>query len=297
MKKTLAIFCLFVSLSFSASSITAPVFDLSNWLTAIDQMYSSYDMVMNTMKQIEQQYQSYQHLIQEAQSWDLSNIQWDGDIDFRDEIKDVTKTVNKQLSTLREIEEIFTVEQYTMAGMSFTVQDLVGLGDSGKDISAIIKNAGKYTQDSFSKAADSLVNNLSAEEKKAIWRKYGLSPKNFVYLQQKKALVNDVKEKIFAKATEKGKELQATANLEGANQIVALALAEGEHTQKELLQQQLLLINELIKNISTLGSKIDDTAAFIAYKQTVEEELLQQEQEAIQNQILETKRSKSDSMF
>ena len=34
-----------------------PVMDITNWLAAIDQLYSSYDMVMNTIKQVEQAYQ------------------------------------------------------------------------------------------------------------------------------------------------------------------------------------------------------------------------------------------------
>ena len=86
--KLVVIALLFTNISFinAAGLLT---FDASNWLTAIDQLYSSYDMVMNTLKQIEQGYEQFQFHLEQAKSWDLDNISWDGDLDFRDEIKSV----------------------------------------------------------------------------------------------------------------------------------------------------------------------------------------------------------------
>ena len=53
--KLVVIALLFTNISFinAAGLLT---FDASNWLTSIDHLYSSYDMVMNTLKQIEQGY-------------------------------------------------------------------------------------------------------------------------------------------------------------------------------------------------------------------------------------------------
>ena len=51
---------------FSAQNISAtgyPVFDVSGWLAAIDQVYQGYDMVMNTITQIENQYNMIQQQV------------------------------------------------------------------------------------------------------------------------------------------------------------------------------------------------------------------------------------------
>ena len=188
--KLVVIALLFTNISFinAAGFLT---FDASNWIAAIDQLYSSYDMVMNTLKQIEQGYQQFQFYLEQAKSWDLENISWDGDLDFRDEIKSVTNRVNKQITNIRKIEEIFTTKQYSAGGMTFTVADLVGAGDKDKDLLDVMRNVGSEIKNSWDQAAEALVNELSEDQKRAIWQKYGISPKNFTYMQQKKQLLQN----------------------------------------------------------------------------------------------------------
>ena len=212
-----------------------PVMDVTNWLAAIDQLYSSYDMVMNTIKQVEQAYQQYQFYLEQAKSWDLDNIQWDGDLDFRDEIKDVTRSVNKQLTNIRKIEEIFTTKQYSVGGMSFTVADLVGAGNNDKDLASVLKGVGKEFKNSWDYAADALVNGLNEDQRRAIWQKYGISPRNYTYMQQKKLMLKEVSSRIMASATEEAIAMQTEADLALSNEIVSQATTGEEHTEKELL--------------------------------------------------------------
>lgn len=283
---------------FSVFGSGYPVFDISNWLTAIDQVYTSYDMVMNTIKQIEQAYEQYQYLIEQAKSWNFKDIQWDGDWDFRNEIGDITKSVNKQLNNVRRIEEMFTVKQYTLGGMAFTVRDLVGVGDRGKNISEIIKNAASVSKNSFDNAADALIYGMSDDQKMAIWRKYGLSPKNFIYMQQKKQLVNDLKDKIIGSATDEAIALQTELNTQGANAIVTEALDPNrEHTEKEIQQQIILIIQELIKNLNNMGIKIDKASALTAWQQALVDEEKSQEEQAKLKQLRELDRPKVDTTF
>ena len=65
--KLVVIALLFTNISFinAAGLLT---FDASNWIASIDQLYSSYDMVMNTLKQIEQGYQQFQFYLEQAKS-------------------------------------------------------------------------------------------------------------------------------------------------------------------------------------------------------------------------------------
>lgn len=296
------IIALFISLNMVAFSFSAgtPVFDVSNLLTAINQLYSSYDMVMNTLKQIEQGYQQFQFHLEQAKSWDLDNISWDGDLDFRDEIKSVTNRVNKQITNIRKIEEIFTTKQYSAGGMTFTVADLVGAGDRDRDLLDVMRNVGNEMKNSWDQAAEALVNELSEDQKRAIWQKYGISPKNFTYMQQKKQLVQNVADQFIAYATAESEalEAQAEADVAVADAVVAEATNGGEHTEKELLQQILVLSRELIKNISDLKLAVRQAAGQTALQQAVIDEKEMQEQQAAAALMMETvDREMRDSMF
>lgn len=297
--KLVVIALLFTNISFinAAGLLT---FDASNWLTAIDQLYSSYDMVMNTLKQIEQGYQQFQFHLEQAKSWDLDNISWDGDLDFRDEIKSVTNRVNKQITNIRKIEEIFTTTQYSAGGMTFTVADLVGAGDKDKDLLDVMRNVGSEIKNSWDQAAEALVNELSEDQKRAIWQKYGISPKNFTYMQQKKQLVQNVADQFIAYATAESKalEAQAAADLALADAVVQEATNGNEHTEKELLQQNLVLSRELIKNISDLKLAVRQAAGQTALQQALTDEKEMQEQQAAAALMMETvDREMRDSMF
>lgn len=296
------IIALFISLNMVAFSfsIGTPVFDASNWLTAIDSLYSSYDMVMNTLKQIEQGYQQFQFYLEQAKSWDLDNISWDGDLDFRDEIKSVTNRVNKQITNIRKIEEIFTTKQYSAGGMTFTVADLVGAGDRDRDLLDVMRNVGNEMKNSWDQAAEALVNELSEDQKRAIWQKYGISPINFTYMQQKKQILQNVADQFIAYATAESEalEAQAEADVAVADAVVAEATNGNEHTEKELLQQNLVLSRELIKNISDLKLAVRQAAGQTALQQALTDEKEMQEQQAAAALMMETvDREMRDSMF
>ena len=297
--KLVVIALLFTNISFinAAGFLT---FDASNWITAIDQLYSSYDMVMNTLKQIEQGYQQFQFYLEQAKSWDLDNISWDGDLDFRDEIKSVTNRVNKQITNIRKIEEIFTTTQYSAGGMTFTVADLVGAGDKDKDLLDVMRNVGSEIKNSWDQAAEALVNELSEDQKRAIWQKYGISPKNFTYMQQKKQLLQNVADQFIAYATAESEalEAQAEADVAVADAVVAEATNGNEHTEKELMQQNLVLSRELIKNISDLKLAVRQAAGQTALQQALTDEKEMQEQQAAAALMMETvDREMRDSMF
>lgn len=297
--KLVVIALLFTNISFinAAGLLT---FDASNWLTAIDQLYSSYDMVMNTLKQIEQGYQQFQFHLEQAKSWDLENISWDGDLDFRDEIKSVTNRVNKQITNIRKIEEIFTTTQYSAGGMTFTVADLVGAGDRDRDLLDVMKHVGNEIKNSWDQAAEALVNELSEDQKRAIWQKYGISPINFTYMQQKKQLLQNVADQFIAYATAESEalEAQAEADVAVADAVVAEATNGAEHTEKELMQQNLVLSRELIKNISDLKLAVRQAAGQTALQQALTDEKEMQEQQAAAALMMETvDREMRDSMF
>ena len=84
---------LYVPLCSQAAPAPSVVFDPTNWLTALDTLYSTYDTVMNQIQMIQYQYEQLQHYIEQAKTWEFEDIEWDGDWDFRDEIKQATKSI------------------------------------------------------------------------------------------------------------------------------------------------------------------------------------------------------------
>ena len=293
LRKLVFLCIVLVALPSATAAQGYPVMDITNRLAAIDQLYSSYDMVMNTIKQVEQAYQQYQFYLEQAKSWNLDNIQWDGDLDFRDEIKDVTRTVNKQITNIRKIEEIFTTKQYAVGGVTFTVADLVGAGDTDKNLETVMKNIGKEFKNSWDYAADALVNGLTEQQSRAIWQKYGISPRNYTYMQQKKILLKDISSKIMASATEEAIALQTEADMALSNAVLAEAT-----TEKELLQQILVMLREGRLGISQLEAAMNQAAAQTAYHQAVQEEKEIQDMEAKARLKMESvTREQQDSMF
>lgn len=71
-------------------------------------------MVMNTITQIENQYQQIQQAVERAKSIDWDNIRFDGDFDIRNDIKDANKRVNKLLNQTRQIKNTLPVRTLTV---------------------------------------------------------------------------------------------------------------------------------------------------------------------------------------
>ena len=147
-------------------------------------------------------------------------------------------------------------------------------------------------------AADALVNGLSEEQGRAIWQKYGISPRNYTYMQQKKMMLKEVSSRIMASATEEAIAMQTEADLALSNEIVSQATTGEEHTEKELLQQILVLLRENRIGLSELESALNQASAQTAWQQAIEDEKEIQDMEAKARLKMESvTREQQDSMF
>ncbi len=88
--------------------------------------------------------------------------------------------------------------------------------------------------------------------------------------------------------------LQTETVTEMTNGIVSSAL-EGEQTEKELLQKQILLSGELINQLNGLGGKVDRAAAQSAWKNELEEQSAQAELDAVR--VIEQKSPHPGALF
>ena len=289
------IFTVTFAVIFTVTNLNAtgyPVFDISGWLAAIDQLYSQYEMVMNTVTQIENQYNMIQQNIERAKGIDWENIRFDGDFDIRDDIKDANKRVNRLLNSARNIKTLMTNNSIVCGTQSYSLADLCGMNGAEHNFFSACTDIKNYMTENMKNAVNGIVEGLDEEQKRSIWIKYGISPRNYIFAQQSIASVKDGAAKLMAKVNEEARNMKREEDTLRKNAIVQAATesrdSEGNITQGATNEAQLYLSSELIDKTSELTEAVEDMAAASANKMIAEEHEKQveaDEREEAQKQI------------
>lgn len=285
-----------------------PVFDVSGWLAAIDQLYQAYDMVNNTITQIENQYKTIQQAVERAQSIDWDNITFDGDFDIRNDIKDANKRVNRLLTQARTIKNTITTPSINCGNVKYSIADLCGatssdMWESRKNLLTAVSDYKYYMTSTMKTAVDDVVDGLDEKQKIAIWKKYGISPQNYVFTQQSVSAVMDAASKVMAKATDEARTLTAEERLAKANSIIEAALenvdSDGQPTMAGMTEANLHLSEDVLEQLMQLGFTMDDIGQMVAAKMIAEDAQKQAEADELaeQAEIQSRKNSKTSSRF
>ena len=265
-----------------------PVFDVSGWLTAIDQLYQQYDMVMNTITQIENQYNMIQQNIERAKSIDWDNIQFDGDFDIRNDIRDANKRVNRLLTSSRNIKSLMTSPSIQCGYGSYSLADLCGMSGAEHNFFAACTDTEKYMTDSMEYAVKAITEGLTTKQKRAIWAKYGIGPKNYIFVQQSVAQVKSAASKVMAKVTEEARNMKREEDTIRKNNILKAAYesldSDGNITEGAANEAQLQLTGELVDRTSDLTEAVEDMANVTASKMIADENQKQAEADEIEAQ-------------
>lgn len=250
---------------YSAESQGYPVFDnanlmqnLSSWMTSIDTLYANYDMVMNTITQIENQYRSIQQAVERAKSIDWDNIRFDGDFDIRNDIRDANRRVNRLLTQARTVRNALTTNIIRAPGsnISYSLADLCGMGDENKDVFTAAADLCGYMSDNMKSAADAAVKGVTAEQGMAIMAKYGISPRNFWFAVQTENQVKTAIENAIAFAEESAQQMEVEEEDAKTNAIVSAAMetldSDGNPTEGAVGQASMMLLRNLSGQLSDL---------------------------------------------
>lgn len=267
-----------------------PVFDAANWLSSIEDFYQGYDQIMNTLQMIEQNYQQIQMAIEQAKSWKFEDLDFnDGNFlenfDIRDEIQDATKQVNRQLNNVRKIRDTFEKENMQIGNKKFSMKDLAGLGDKDKTLIDIVKDTIVMEKNDFAAACEELTKQLTDEEKMVIWQKYGLSPQNFMMVKNLDQKMQEQVTTVMANANAKVEELRWGEDAAKTNAIIQKIFQGDDLTEKELAQSQLLLDKLNGEKLSQLQDALNNSFAWLAWKDRRDEQKRQLEQEQGWEQI------------
>ncbi|MBQ1629397.1 MAG: hypothetical protein II098_09640 [Treponema sp.] len=297
LRKSILFFWLMSVFSFNRGFASGyPVFDAANWLAAIDRFYQGYDQVMNSIEMIEQNYQMIQQAYEQAKSWSFNSPDFnDGDllhsIDIRDEIKDASSQINRQLNNIRKMRDAFLNENIIMNGHRYSFKDLAGLGDKDETFLDFAKDVAEANKNSFVSACEALCEDLSEEEEEAIWSKYGMAPQNV-------AMVNEINKKMMetalpmlAEASEKAQKIRQEAEEQQAkleNSIVKKVMnGNGQDiTPAEAGQANVMLTQRLCVAIKDIGAQLRQVCTFAAWKYTTEQQTKKIE-DSVKNKRLE----------
>ena len=269
-KKFIAVILSCTLLGSSVFATGYPVFDISGWLTALDQLYSQYDMVMNTIQQIENQYQQIQHAVERAKSIDWENIRFDGDFDIRNDIKDANKRVNKLLNQARSIKATLDSPSIRTGNGSYSLADICGLNGADKNFFVAAADMASYMTDNMKSTIQNIEDGLTNKQKMQIWNKYGISPRNYLFVQQSVANVKDQAAKVMAKATDEARQMQREDTIARTNTIIEAAYSqtdsEGNMTDSAANEANLFLNQQLVDQMMSVNESIDDVASLVAKK-------------------------------
>ena len=157
MKRKLSFIVLFLLCFSNVNAVESPAMltaVINDAITSLTKLYEMYDQTMNQIQMIQQKYEQMQFYIDRAANWRWQDVEWDGDLDFRNEITKATKQVDKQLTNIRKIKNSLTSNTLSWGGQSFSIASLAGIKIDGQgNLEDFIKEGSAYYSDGFKKAA------------------------------------------------------------------------------------------------------------------------------------------------
>lgn len=286
-----------------------PVFDITSWMTAIDNLYAQYDNVMNTYNSIMNQITMIQQNVERAKNIDWSKyaVEWDGDLDIRNEIYQAGNSLNRIMNEAKDIGSAITKENITMLnGERYSLQQLFF---AGEDEEKNLYTAYKGTIEAIDEAKRSVLNpitkGLSEEERQYITRKYGISPENYVILQKSTEFVKDSIKNAIGKVDEEVQETKLVSLQERVDLILKAFYntvdVDGHITEGATSETLVLMMNEMLAQWAEMGTAVDNAVATLAkieLRNIVEQEAKEtknvNEKEIVENN---NKRKVSDQPF
>lgn len=207
-------------LSFSGISVFAtglPVLDVANLMQAIETVYQYYQQIQNTIEQVQNTYKQIEQAAQQMATINFDDLKNLGDnfsgmkdnpFEFitgvRNSAQDITKSVNKQMNKINDLQDALTNESIKFGDVKFSVADLCGAGDPKKNLVGFAKNAWEVTVEAGQEAVSGYVGKLTYQQKQAIARQYGMSPKNYASLQLANYQLSEALKKSNLESTQEG---------------------------------------------------------------------------------------------
>lgn len=169
-----------------------PVFDLTAMMNAIQQIYQTYDEINSMIEQVENGYKQIEQGINMVKSFNFEEMSLE-DWSSEGGLKGAWENIGKSRTRLRQAGGYVSQKQEEMAaikkklnsniiswnGTNYSIEDLVGMGGESKSIFGLAANMADYAMDRYETAASGWAEGLSENERRNIWKYYGVSPEVF----------------------------------------------------------------------------------------------------------------------
>lgn len=292
-------------MSFAGSSsvfANYPVIDISNLMNAIQQLYSTYDMINTTIEQVQNTYQQLQTQINSVKAMDWDNLKdsfsednwsseggikgtWENIGNFRNNLTNATSAINSNMNLINDVKHTLENKTVTCMGKEYTVAGLFGIGKYGQNnIMNLPASALDYVKNAGEEIAKGYAGKLTYREKQAIMNKWGLDPENYAYVKLVEEQVTDLTQQLFSKGSEEWYTAQldkASKTNSGLMDLMQKAAEDGSMMSQ--MQATGSLILDLKGSILNLEQGFRETGAAWASETTRKKvaEEAQKEREAL----------------
>ena len=251
---------------------------ITQFITSLTQLYEMYDHTMNQIEMIQQKYEQMQFYVDRAANWKWQDVEWDGDLDFRNEISQATRNIDRQLTNIRKIKNSLTTNTVSWGGQSYSIASLAGINIDGQgNLADFVKEGAAYYDNGFKKAAKYWAEGVPDNEAQYIWSKYGLNPANY-------RMVRDVEAKVQEKAayliglTEDSPEVKEVESERGKvlDEIMKMLQSDDEMTEGQIQSIMAMLQQQTVLELSDFKKTLNQAIGYMAWYN----QLLAQEKEA-----------------
>ena len=169
-----------------------PTFDVTQMMNALSQIYQTYDEINAMIESVENGYKKIEQGINMVKSFNFEEMSLE-DWSSEGGLKGAWENIGKSRTRLRQAGGYVSQKQEEMAaikkklnsdvisfnGVNYSIEDLVGMGGETKSIFGLAANMADYAMDKYEKIAEDKANGLSENERRNIWKYYGVSPEVF----------------------------------------------------------------------------------------------------------------------
>lgn len=214
-----------------------PVLDVANLMQSIEAVYQYYQQIQNTIEQVKNTYTQI-----EQAATQMANMNWDdlqnlkdnfqnvSDNPFevisgvRNSAQDIVKAVNKNMNKVNNFKDSLDNKSISFGGHKVSMSDLCGFGAKEDNLLGFTKSCWDYTVEQAEEVAAGYEGQLTYQERQAIMRKYGMSPRNYASMEYTNYMTRSIFEDAGVKSNEEYLTQQVKEIYEGdayINKVIA----------------------------------------------------------------------------
>lgn len=243
---------------------------ISEVMNSIMQYHQMIEQYLATIRQIEGDYERFQHALRQARNFKFRDVNWDGNFDPFDEMRQMTGQVNSLLNSVRRAKEALTNENITLNGNSYSLLDVVSVSDfsgNGRSAASFAKDAAGAAQSAFRSSAEAWEKGLAPAERQYIWSRFGISPANYRMLQGVGSMTSDRLSRVIADVDTSFREAQEKKLTDMQYSYLSKIMEGGDElSPAETAQLQAAMQSLTIDQLRDLTTTVKDYVSFVSWK-------------------------------